>query len=67
MLSEKFKAILKDVLLVGAVFAVLSGSYYGFAVAERYRALTQAYIAQSEQIIDVLQRSRNAQRKDEAQ
>jgi len=53
-MSDKLKSILKDVLLVGSVFAVLSGSYYGFAVAERYRALTRAYIVQSEQLISIL-------------
>ena len=58
MLSGRFKAILKDVLLVSAVFALLTGSYYGFAVIERYRALTRAYIAQSEQLIDILQQNR---------
>ncbi len=59
MLSGRFKAILKDVLLVSSVFALLTGSYYGFAVAERYRALTRAYIAQSEQLIEVLQQNRS--------
>ena len=54
MLSGRFKEILKDILLVGAVFAILSGSYVGFAYAERYRALTNAYIAQSEQLISIL-------------
>jgi hypothetical protein len=56
MLSVKARAILKDVLLVGAVFAVISGAYFGLAVAERYRALTQAYIAQSQQLIQILER-----------
>lgn len=54
MLSGRFKAILTDVLLVGGVFAVLSGAYVGFAYAERYRALTGAYIAQSERLISIL-------------
>jgi capsular polysaccharide biosynthesis protein len=63
LLSDKFKSLVKDVLLVSLVFVSISGAYYGFAVAERYRALTQAYIAQSEQLIKVLQNqgSGNAQ------
>ena len=59
MLSGRFVSLLKDVLLVSAVFAALSGAYLGLAVAERYRALTQAYIAQSEQIIKVIQGSQS--------
>lgn len=54
-MSAKLKSILKDTLLVGAVFAVLSGAYIGFAYAERYRALTQAHIAQSNELIKILQ------------
>lgn len=65
MLSEKFKSALKDVLLVAGVFALLSGAYYSFAVAERYRALTRAYIAQSEQLIEVLQQNRRVPNVDE--
>ena len=59
MLSGRFKAILTDVLLVGAVFAALSGAYVGFAYAERYRALTGAYIAQSERLISILNQQLN--------
>ncbi len=54
-MSEKARSFFKDVLLVGGVFAALSGAYLGLAVAERYRALTSAYIAQSEQLISILQ------------
>ena len=54
-MSEKARSFFKDVLLVGGVFAVLSGAYVGFAYAERYRALTSAYIVQSEQLIGILQ------------
>lgn len=57
MLSQRARTFIKDVLLVGAVFAALSGAYFGFAVAERYRALTGAYIAQSEQLISILQQN----------
>ena len=53
-MSEKARSFFKDVLLVGGVFAALSGAYLGFAYAERYRALTGAYIAQSEQLIGIL-------------
>jgi len=69
-MSAQLKAILKDVLLVGSVFAVLSGAYLGFAVAERYRALTAAYIAQSNELIQILQqnqRSANVQKEAEPQ
>ena len=55
MLSDKAKSLLKDVLVVSSLFATLSGAYLGFAVAERYRALTQAHIAQSQEILRVLQ------------
>lgn len=55
-MSDKLRQILKDSLLVAAVFAAISGAYIGFAYAERYRALTAAYIKQSEQIIAILQR-----------
>ncbi len=54
-MSEKARSFFRDVLLVGVVFAALSGAYVGFAYAERYRALTGAYIAQSEQLISILQ------------
>ena len=53
-MSEKARSFFKDVLLVAGVFAALSGAYVGFAYAERYRALTGAYIAQSEQLISML-------------
>lgn len=53
-MSEKARSFFKDILLVGGVFAVLSGAYIGFAYAERYRALTRAYIVQSEQIAEIL-------------
>ena len=53
-MSEKARSFFKDVLLVGGVFAVLSGAYVGFAYAERYRALTSAYIVQSERLIGIL-------------
>ena len=55
-MSEKARSFFKDILLVGGVFAVLSGAYVGFAYAERYRALTGAYIMQSEQLISILER-----------
>ena len=55
MLSDKARSVLKDVLVVSLVFAAMSGFYIGFAYAERYRALTQAYIAQSQQIIRILE------------
>ena len=55
-MSEKARSFFKDILLVGGVFAVLSGAYVGFAYAERYRALTSAYIVQSEQLIGILNR-----------
>ena len=53
-MSGRLKAILTDVLLVGTVFAVLSIAYLGFAYAERYRGLTAAYMVQSQQLIDIL-------------
>ena len=53
-MSEKARSFFKDILLVAGVFAVLSGAYVGFAYAERYRALTGAYLAQSEQLISIL-------------
>ncbi len=53
-MSEKARSFFKDFLLVGGVFAVLSGAYVGFAVAERYRALTEAYIVTSERLIVIL-------------
>ncbi len=53
-MSEKARSLFKDILLVGGVFAALSGAYVGFAYAERYRALTQAYMAQSEKLISIL-------------
>ena len=53
-MSKKARSFFKDVLLVGGVFAVLSGAYVGFAYAERYRALTSAYIVQSKQLIGIL-------------
>ncbi len=53
-MSEKARSFFRDVLLVGVVFAALSGAYVGFAYAERYRALTAAYIVQSEQLITIL-------------
>ena len=53
-MSEKARSFFKDILLVGMVFAVLSGAYVGFAYAERWRALTRAYITQSEQIATIL-------------
>ncbi len=45
---------MKDVLLVGSVFGVLSGAYVGFAYAERYRALTRAYLYQADQLATIL-------------
>ncbi|KKL13642.1 hypothetical protein LCGC14_2523730 [marine sediment metagenome] len=53
-MSEKARSFFKDVLLVAGVFTVLSGAYVGFAYAERYRALTGAYIAQSEKLMSIL-------------
>lgn len=55
-MSEKARSFFRDVLLVGGIFAVLSGAYAGFAFAERYRALTEAYIVTSEQLIGILNR-----------
>jgi hypothetical protein len=54
MLSQKTRSFLKDMLFVSVCFAVLSGAYFGFAVAERYRALTQAYLRQAAQIEQIL-------------
>jgi len=56
MLSAKTRSVLKDIAVIGAVFASLSGAYFGFAVAERYRALTKAYISQSIELITILER-----------
>ena len=56
-MSDKARSFFKDILLVGAVFAALSGSYVGFAYAERYRALTKAYIQQSQAIIKIIEGS----------
>lgn len=53
-MSEKARSFFKDVLLVAGVFAALSGAYVGFAYAERYRALTSAYMVQSERLISIL-------------
>ncbi len=53
-MSEKARSFFKDILLVAGVFAALSGAYVGLAYAERYRALTGAYIAQSEQLAIIL-------------
>ena len=53
-MSEKARSFFKDILLVAGVFAALSGAYVGFAYAERYRALTGAYIAQSERLMSIL-------------
>jgi hypothetical protein len=55
MLAEKTRSFVKDALLVSAVFATITGAYLGFAVAERYRGLTRAYIAQSQALINVLE------------
>ena len=57
-MSQKARQLFKDILLVGGVFAVLSGTYIGFAYAERYRALSTAYIVQSEKLIEVLNQQR---------
>lgn len=62
-MSDRLRQIMKDVLLVGSVFAVLSGSYYGFAVAERYRALTRAYVYQADQLATILNNQIEAARK----
>ena len=59
MLSQKARSIAKDFLLVSLVFAALSGAYYTFAVTERFRALTAAYITQSEQLIVILNQQAN--------
>ena len=59
-MSEKARSFFKDVLLVIGAFAALSGAYVGFAYAERYRALTSAYIVQSEKLIGILNQQ-NAQ------
>ena len=56
MLSAKTRYVLKDIAVIGAIFASMSGAYFGFAAVERYRALTQAYIAQSVQLIQILER-----------
>ncbi len=54
-MSEKARSFFKDILLVGVVFAALSGAYVGFAYAERYRALTQAYVLQADELLKILQ------------
>lgn len=58
MLSEKFRQTLKDALLVALVFGVITGAYVGFAYAERYRGLTAAYLAQSEALLEILNKQR---------
>jgi hypothetical protein len=57
MLSQKTRSFLKDMLFVSVCFAVLSGAYFGFALVERYRALTQAYLRQAAQIEQILSNS----------
>ncbi len=59
-MSQRARVLLQDMFRVGLVFAVLSGAYVGFGYAERYRALTKAYIAQSEQLIGILNTQREA-------
>ena len=54
MLSQKARDWLKDVLRITLVFAAISGAYLGFGYAERYRALTRAYLVQSEALIQIL-------------
>lgn len=54
MLSQKARGLVKDVLFMSLVAAAMSGFYLGFAYAERYRALTQAYLVQSEALIQIL-------------
>jgi len=54
-MSEQARRILKDVAILGVLLAALSSAYYMFVIAERYRALTQAYITQSQQILVILQ------------
>ena len=54
-MSEQARRILKDVAILGVLLAALSSAYYMFVIAERYRALTQAYIQQSQQILVILQ------------
>ena len=54
MLSQKARGLFKDVLLVGLVFAAMSGAYLGFAYVERYRAGTAAHMLQDEALIQIL-------------
>lgn len=58
ILSQAGKSVVKDILMVSLVFAALTGAYLGFAVAERYRALTAAYLVQSQQIMEIIQQNR---------
>jgi len=60
MLSQKARDWLKDVLRIVLVFAAMSGAYYGLVVAERYRALTQAYLVQAEALIQILNQQAQA-------
>jgi hypothetical protein len=46
---------LKDALLVTAVFALISGAYFGFAVTERYRGFTKAHLEQTEALLELIQ------------
>lgn len=55
MLSDKARRSIKDFLVIAFVFLFISGAYLGFAVAERYRAFTALHIAQSQEIIKILQ------------
>lgn len=54
MLSERVKAIFKEALIVSSVLATVAVFYYGFAVVERYRAMTKAHIEQSQALLELI-------------
>ena len=53
-MSDKARSLFKDILLVGVVFAALSGAYLGFAYVERFRASTAAHKLQDDALIAIL-------------
>jgi len=54
VLSEQARRILKDIAIVSVFMVAMSSAYYVFAMAERYRGLTQAYLAQAQQLMTIL-------------
>lgn len=53
-MSAKARQIFKDVLLVSAVFAAITGAYVGFAYAERYRSATKYHEQFDQEMIRIL-------------